>query len=238
MKMTLMQHFSELRRRILWTMLVFVVSFCFGWIISPYIEIFLTQPLINIWDDAVLLYTGITDGLMVRFSLATLVALIITTPAALWHIWAYMAPGLHKNERQLVLPIFVLSPLLFIIGAAFAFYILFPFVFKFFLELNDTEFIPTLLFPAVTGYLSFSIGLLKVFGIAFQLPLVLVLLNRIGVLSKQTAVKSRRYVLICIFIAAAVLTPPDIVSQILLAVPMWLLFESGILFMRDKEHVA
>ena len=230
--MTLMQHFSELRRRILWTMLVFVCAFCFGWIVSPYIEIFLTQPLINIWDDAVLLYTGITDGLMIRFSLATLVALIITTPVALWHIWAYIAPGLHKNEKQLMLPIFIISPLLFIMGAAFAFYILFPFVFKFFLELNDTEFIPTMLFPAVTGYLSFSIGLLKVFGIAFQLPLVLVLLNRIGVLSRQAAVNSRRYVLICIFIAAAVLTPPDIVSQILLAVPMWLLFEISLCFMK------
>lgn len=232
MKMTLMQHFSELRRRILWTMVVFAVAFCFGWIVSPYVESFLTQPLTNIWHSATLLYTGITDGLMIRFSLATLVALIITVPVLLWNIWAYIAPGLHKNEKDFMLPIFILSPLLFVMGAAFAFYVLFPFVFKFFLELNETVFIPTVLIPAATGYLAFSIGLLKVFGIAFQLPLILVLLNRTGILSKQTAEKSRRYVLVCIFIAAAVLTPPDIVSQVLLAVPMWLLFEISLIFMK------
>ena len=186
MKMTLMQHFSELRRRILWTMVIFAVAFCLGWIVAPYVERFLMQPLISIWRSARLLYTGIADGLMIRFSLATLVALIITVPALLWHIWAYVAPGLHKNEKDFMLPIFILSPVLFIMGAAFAFYILFPFVFKFFLDLNKAVFIPTVLIPAATEYLAFSIGLLKVFGIAFQLPLILVLLNRIGILSKQT----------------------------------------------------
>lgn len=232
MKMTLLQHFAELRRRILWTVLIFIFAFCFGWVISPYTEMFLLQPLLNIWDDAALLYTGLTDGLMIQFSLATLVALLITVPVFMWHVWAYVAPGLHKKEKELFLPIFLLSPLLFVMGAAFAFYILFPFVFKFFINLNETVIVPTVLMPAITGYLSFSIGLLKVFGIAFQLPLVMVLLNRIGVLPKSIAVKSRRYVLICIFIMAAVLTPPDIVSQILLAVPMWLLFEISLLFMQ------
>lgn len=232
MKMTLMQHFAELRRRILWCALIFVVAFCFGWIVSPYVELFLTQPLLNVWDDGTLLYTGISDGLMIQFSLATLVALIISVPALMWHIWAYVAPGLHKNERQFLIPIFLLSPILFITGAAFAFYILFPVVFKFFIELNNGAYVPTVFLPAVTGYLAFSIGMLKVFGIAFQLPLILVCLNRIGVLSKESVVRSRRYVIIAVFIFAAMLTPPDIVSQILLAIPMLLLFEISILFMR------
>lgn len=232
MKMTLMQHFAELRRRILWTALVFVLSFCFGWIVSPYVELFLTTPLLNAWDDASLLYTGITDGLMIRFSLATLVALIVTVPVLMWHIWAYIAPGLHKNEKQFLVPIFLLSPLLFIIGAAFAFYVLFPVVFKFFLEMNESVDFPVVLLPAVTGYLAFAIGLLKVFGIAFQMPLVLVGLNRTGLLQRKTVVQSRKYVIVLIFIVAAMLTPPDVVSQILLAVPMWLLFEISILFMR------
>jgi len=235
MKMTLMQHFAELRRRILWTALVFVFSFGLGWIIAPYTESFLIKPLINIWNDATLIYTRLSDGLMIRFSLATLVALIITIPVLMWHIWAYVAPGLHKNEKQLLLPIFLLSPILFLCGAAFAFYVLFPFVFKFFLEISQTTNLPTVLLPAVKGYLGFAIDLLKVFGLAFQLPLVLSALNRIGVLSKQTATKCRKYVIICIFIAAAVLTPPDIVSQILLAVPMWLLFEISLLFMNKDS---
>lgn len=232
MKMTLMQHFAELRRRILWCALIFVFAFCLGWVISPYVELFLTRPLLNVWADAALLYTGISDGLMIQFSLATLVSLIITVPVLLWHVWAYVAPGLHKNEKQFLVPIFLLSPILFMIGAAFAFYILFPFVFKFFLELNESMYVPTVFMPAVTGYLAFSIGLLKVFGIAFQLPLVLVCLNRVGVLSKESVIKSRRYVIIAVFIVAAMLTPPDIVSQVLLALPMLFLFEISILFMK------
>ena len=235
MKMTLMQHFTELRRRILWCALIFVCAFCFGWIVSPYVELFLTQPLLSVWDDAALLYTGISDGLMIQFSLATLIALIITVPFLLWHIWAYVAPGLHKNEKQFLIPIFLLSPILFVCGAAFAFYILFPTVFKFFLELNETAYVPTVFLPAVTGYLAFSVGMLKVFGIAFQLPLILVGLNRVGVLSKNTVIKSRRYVIIGVFVLAAMLTPPDIVSQVLLAIPMLLLFEVSILFMRPEK---
>lgn len=234
MKMTLMQHFVELRRRILWCALVFVIAFCFGWIVSPYTELILTQPLLKVWDNAALLYTGISDGLMIQFSLATLVALLITIPVLMWHIWAYVGPGLHKNEKDFLIPIFLLSPILFVIGAAFAFYVLFPIVFKFFLELNESAYVPTVLMPAISGYLAFSIGMLKVFGIAFQLPLILVGLNRIGVLSKESVIKSRRYVIIGIFIFAAMLTPPDIVSQILLALPMLLLFELSILFMRRE----
>lgn len=233
MKMTLMQHFSELRRRILWTAVVFVLAFVFGWVISDFVEAFLSAPLISVWENAALLYTEISDGLMIQFSLATLVALIITTPVLLWNIWAYIAPGLHKNEKQFLIPIFLFSPLLFVLGAAFAFYVLFPFVFKFFIEINESASVPTVLLPSIKGYLAFSIGLLKVFGLAFQLPLVLVGLNRVGLLSKQTAIKSRRYVIIGVFILAAMLTPPDILSQILLAVPMLLLFEISVLFMRD-----
>ena len=232
MKMTLMQHFSELRRRILWTMLVFVFSFGLGWVISPFVELFLTRPLMNVWNDAALLYTGLSDGLMIQFSLATLVAIIVTIPVLMWHIWAYVAPGLHKNEKQFLLPIFLFSPILFLIGAAFAFYILFPIVFKFFIDISNSEILPVVLFPSIKGYLAFSIGLLKVFGVAFQLPLILVLLNRAGLLSKQTAERGRKYVVVLIFIAAAVLTPPDIVSQVLLAIPMWLLFEFSLIFMR------
>lgn len=235
MKMTLMQHFSELRRRILWCALVFIFAFVFGWCISDYVELFLTAPLMRVWNDTTLLYTGLTDGLMIQFSLATLIALIITIPVCLWHIWAFIAPGLHKNEKQFLLPIFIISPLLFIMGAGFAFYVLLPFVFNFFIELNESANVPTVLMPAITGYLAFSIGLLKIFGLAFQLPLVMVLLNKIGVLSKQTAIKSRRYIIVGIFVVAAVLTPPDIVSQILLALPMLLLYEISLLFMNNNR---
>lgn len=232
-KMTLMQHFSELRRRILWTLAFFVVAIVGGWYLSPYLQEFLTAPLLSVWSDGNLLYTGLSDGLMIRFSLSVLCALLITIPVALWNIWAFVAPGLHKNERNFIWPILILSPILFLLGAAFAFYILFPFVFKFFIELNQASPVPSVLLPVAKEYLSFAIGLLKVFGIAFQLPLVLVLMNRLGFLPRATVVRMRRYAIVIIVIIAAILTPPDIVSQIMLALPMWILFELSILFMRS-----
>ncbi len=234
-KMTMMQHFAELRRRVLWTVGFFVLTFGLGWLVAPYIQEFLTSPLIAVWDDAQMLYTGITDGLMITLSLALLVAIMLTIPFALYQTWAFVAPGLHQNERRFVLPIFILSPLLFITGAAFAFYALFPTVFRFFMNLNEMAPVPAIIMPAVRDYLGFAIGLLKVFGIAFQLPLVMVLLNRIGVLSRDSAIKMRRYAIVIIAVVAAILTPPDVISQILLALPMWALFEISILFMKKTD---
>lgn len=231
-KMTLSQHFSELRRRILWIAVLFLGALAVGWYVAPMLQLFLTQPLLNIWPDGELLYTGLADGLMIRFSLASLFALLIVLPVALWHLWAFVAPGLKKNEKKLIWPILILSPILFLMGAAFAFYFLFPIAFKFFIDLNQTDTVPSVLLPVARDYLRFAIGLLKVFGVAFQLPLLLVLLNRIGVLKRQSVLKMRRYAIILIVIVAAILTPPDIVSQVLLAVPMWLLYEVSILFMR------
>lgn len=234
-KMTLGQHFAELRRRILWTLGVFVLALVAGWYLSPWMQMVITQPLFNVWPDGELLYSGLADGLMIRFSLSVLFSLFVTTPFALWQLWAFVAPGLHQGERRTIWPIFIFSPLLFVMGAAFAFYILFPFVFGFFIELNQSAPVPTIILPAATDYLAFAIGMLKVFGVAFQLPLVLVLLNRIGILSRAHAVRMRRYAIVLIVVVAAVLTPPDVVSQIVLALPMWGLFELSLLFMHDDK---
>lgn len=230
-KMTLMEHFSELRRRLLWCAFIFLMAFIFGWYVAPWVQEFLTMPLLNVWDGN-LLYNAITDGLMIRLSLSMVVALIVLIPVALWHVWAFVAPGLKKNEKKFIWPLMIASPILFLIGAAFAFYILFPFVFGFFIELNKSSNVPAIVLPAVRDYLSFAISLLKVFGVAFQLPILMIFLNRIGVLPRSRVVAMRRYAIIVVVVVAAVLTPPDIVSQILLAVPMWLLFELSILFMR------
>lgn len=231
-KMTLVQHFSELRRRILWVAVAFLGALLVGWYVAPFVQEFLTRPLLDIWADGTLLYTGLTDGLMIRFSMATLFALVCVLPIALWQFWAFIEPALKKNERKLIWPVLVMSPILFVIGASFAFYILFPIVFKFFIELNQDASVPSTLLPVARDYLRFAIGMLKIFGVAFQLPLIMVLLNRIGFLKRELVLKMRRYAIVFIVIIAAILTPPDVVSQILLAVPMWLLFEISILFMR------
>lgn len=231
-QMTLMQHFSELRRRVLWVALIFALCFVFGWWIAPFLQQFLTQPLMAVWPDGELLYTGLSDGLMIHFSLATLFSLIVILPVALWHVWAFVSPGLWDSERKIIWPLLIASPMLFLLGAGFAFYFLFPVVFRFFVELNQSAPVPSMLMPVARDYLTFAIGLLKVFGVAFQLPLVLILLNRIGVLSRVAVLKMRRYAIVFIVVLAAILTPPDVVSQIMLALPMWVLFEISILFMR------
>ncbi len=231
-KMTLIQHFSELRRRILWVALIFVLMFCVGWYIAPFLQNVLTMPLLNIWPNGSVLYTGLTDGLMIRLSLAGLFAMVVIAPVVLWHLWAFVAPGLKNSEKKIIWPMLLLSPILFVAGAMFAFYFLFPIAFKFFVDLNTTSSVPSVLMPAARDYLRFAIGLLKIFGVAFQLPLILVLLNRIGILTRSYALRMRRYAIVFIIVVAAVLTPPDVVSQIVLAIPMWLLFEASILFMR------
>ncbi|MCQ2581105.1 MAG: twin-arginine translocase subunit TatC [Alphaproteobacteria bacterium] len=230
-KMTLMEHFRELRRRFLWCVCIFFVAFIFGWCVAPIVQEFLSAPLLKIWDGN-LLYSGITDGLMIQLSLAGAVAILITLPVVLWHVWAFVSPGLRDKEKNFIWPMLVASPVLFLIGAVFAFYILFPFVFGFFIELNQSSPVPTVILPNMRDYLSFAIRLLKVFGIAFQLPIVMILLNRIGVLARSRVVAMRRYAIVFLTVIAAVLTPPDVVSQILLAVPMYMLFEISILFMR------
>ena len=241
--MTLLQHFIEMRRRVLWCLVWFTAMFGTGWFIAPALQRFLTAPLIGAWDTVagigaagggVMLYTGLADGLIIQFSLATLFAIFATLPAVLWHIWAYVAPGLHAPEKRFVAPMLILSPALFLLGAAFAYFILFPFAFRFFIELNESAPVPAAFLPVAGNYLAFVIDLLKVFGLAFQLPLVLVLLNRLGILSREAVVKSRRYAVVGLFVVAAILTPPDVVSQTMLALPLWGLFEIAILFMKKK----
>ena len=233
-KQTLVQHFTELRRRVLWTLLFFACAFGAGFLVSPYVQDFLLQPLINVLSDGVVIYTRLTDGLFIEFSLATLFAIFATLPVALWHLWSFASPGLRDTERGLIKPVLFLSPALFLLGAAFAYFILFPVAFKFFIGLNNASGAPSMLLPAMPDYLAFVIGMLKIFGLAFQLPLVLVVLNRIGILSRSAVTKSRRFAIVGIFIMAAILTPPDILSQILLALPMLALFEISILFMREE----
>ena len=233
-KLTLLEHFAELRRRFLWCVVIFLFAFIFGWYVSPSIQEFLTGPLLKIWDGK-LLYNGITDGLMIRLSLSVMVALLVSLPAVLWHVWAFVEPGLKQKEKNFIWPILIASPVLFLIGVVFAFYILFPFVFGFFIELNESSPVPAIVLPSVRDYLTFTIGLLKVFGFAFQLPIIMIFLNRIGILKRSKVVAMRRYAIVIVVIAAAILTPPDIVSQILLALPMWALFEFSILFMRRDD---
>ena len=228
-QMTLLQHFSELRKRIIYIFIFYIISFFISWIFSDYFIQFFTVPFIKIMPNTPLVYNNITDSFFIKFSISGFISILSTIPFCLWHLWKYISPGLYVNEKKFILPVIILSPILFLTGSIFAFYFLYPLIFKFFISLNNSN---NLFLPNINKYLDFSISMIKVFGIVFQMPLILYLLNRVGILSKLSIISFRRYAYVIVFIVAALLTPPDIISQFMLAIPMIILFEISILFMK------
>ena len=235
-QMTLMQHFSELRRRVLWVALIFALCFVFGWWVAPFLQQFLTQPLMAVWPDGELLYTGLSDGLMIHFSLATLFSLIVILPVALWHVWAFVKPGLKQSEQNFIWPMLILSPILFVCGAAFVFYFLLPIVFNFFVGLNTAGNVPNVFLPDAREYLQFVIKMLRVFGLAFQLPLIMVLLNKIGIIDRLNVIKMRRYVIVLIVVLIVVVCHINhfLSKQLYLATNQHLLYIIFKLYWRKK----
>jgi len=221
-------HFRELRSRVVWALAFFLISFVIGLYAAPYMRSAIMAPLLAVARQPTMIYTGITDGLSVEFSLAALFALLTTIPFALLQLWKYAAPALKKNEVKIVLPLLIISPLLFMAGAAFAYFALLPMMFEFFLDFGAPD---VAMMPSMKSYLSLTVDLLKAFGLAFQLPLVLVLLNRAGLVERKKFFAAGRYIIVGIFALAALLTPPDVVSQIALAAPLTLMFFLSFLFM-------
>ena len=230
-KMTLLQHFLEFKKRILYVFVFFTISFLFSFFISDYFIEFFSIPFTKILPNTPLVYNNLTDGFFIKFSISGFTSLLFTVPFFLWHLWKYISPGLYKNEKRVILPIILMSPILFLFGGVFAFYFLYPLIFEFFVNLNNSK-INNLFLPNINNYLEFSIGLIKVFGVAFQMPLILFMLNKIGFLPKASLIAFRKYAYVIIFIISAILTPPDVLSQFMLAIPMIVLFEISILFMK------
>jgi sec-independent protein translocase protein TatC len=229
MKMTLMGHFRELKNRVVWSLLFFAAAFFVGLYFADFLQSIILAPLRDVWENPAMIYTGIADGLTIEFSLAGLFALLVSIPFFLWQLWKYIAPALKKNEKKMAVPLMVVSPVLFLAGASFAYFILFPIMFEFFISVGGTD---AAFMPNMKNYLSFSVDMLKAFGFAFQFPLILVILNRAGVVSRKQLLSVGRYVVVGIFAVAAILTPPDVVSQIALAAPLLLLFGASFVFMK------
>jgi sec-independent protein translocase protein TatC len=223
-----MQHFLELKSRVVWSMLFFAAAFGIGFYFVQDLQDVIMYPLLDVWENPRMIYTGIADGIGIEFSLAGLFALILSIPFWLWQLWKYVSPALKKGERRIAVPILILSPVLFAAGAAFAYYALLPLMFRFFLEIGNSD---IMMMPNMKNYLSFSIEILEAFGIAFQLPLILILLNRAQVFSRKQILSAGRYIVVAIFALAAILTPPDVISQIALALPLCALFGLSFLFM-------
>ncbi len=227
----LVQHLIELRTRLLHAiaavLIVFILLFGFG--LSNEIWHFVGAPLLELLPNSQMIATNITSTFLTPFKLTLLAATFITMPYILWQIWTFIAPALYSNEKKFALPLFVSSIVLFYAGVAFAYYVIFPLIFLFFTTAAPEQVAVT---PDIATHLTLVIKLFFAFGLAFEIPVATVLLISAGIISVEGMASKRRYVVVGCFVIGMLLTPPDIISQALLAIPMWILFEAGIFFGR------
>jgi len=229
---TFISHLVELRERVMRALLavlgVFVLLFL--WPGSGPIYDFLAAPLMHALPEGTrMIATGVITPFMVPMKVTALLAFLVALPYVLYQAWAFVAPGLYEHEKKLAAPIIVASTLLFLIGVAFCYYFVFGTVFKF---IND--FAPKSITPApdIEAYFTFVITMFLAFGLTFEIPIVVLILVRAGVVSVEKLKEIRPYVIVGAFVVAAVVTPPDVLSQFMLAVPMCLLYEAGLFFAR------
>ncbi len=225
-KLPFTAHLEELRERLIVCFIAAFIGFCIAYGFKEQLFRILMNPLIAAMGKGEkLIFTGLAEAFFTYLKVALLGGLMLASPVILYEFWMFVAPGLYAGERRLMLPIVLLSSFFFIGGALFGYFIVFPFGFKFFLAFAD-ENIQAM--PSMKEYLSFSSTMLLAFGVVFELPLVITFLARLGVVSIDFLKKNRKYAVLLIFIVAAILTPPDVVSQIMMAIPLTVLYEVSI----------
>ena len=231
-KAPLLDHLIELRRRLLWSVAVLVALFCGALYFAKPIFAFLVQPLLAAGQGRVI-FTDVFEAFFVDVKVALFTALMLGFPFFAIQIWKFVAPGLYAKEKRALLPFLLLTPVFFIGGAAFAYYVAMPWALHFLLGFEgNVGGVEREALPGVGNYLSFCTRFLFGFGAAFLLPILLMLLERAGLISLEQLKKSRRYAIVGAFAVAAVLTPPDAISQFMLALPLYALYEFAILAIR------
>jgi sec-independent protein translocase protein TatC len=225
---TFISHLLELRNRLLYALWGVAIVFAVAVFFADRLYQILAQPLIAVLPEgASMIATDPISPFLTPIKLSIAVSIVVAIPWILYQVWAFIAPGLYKNERRMVVPLIVSSTFLFYLGMAFAYFIVFPTAFKF---LTGTAPVGVTVMTDMKAYMDFVYSLFFAFGVAFEIPVAVVLLVRLGVIKAQTLAAKRSYVVLWCFIVAAFLTPPDAISQIMLAVPMWMLFEVGLFF--------
>ena len=240
--MPLLDHLIELRRRLLWSMAAFIVCFAFCYHYSTAIYSFLAQPLADILAsrgaNRRLIFTALYEAFFTYLKVAFFGAAFVSFPVVATQVYLFVAPGLYRSEKRAFLPFLLATPVLFVLGAALAYYFIFPAAWSFFISFETPDGaggLPVQLEAKVSEYLSLVMKLIFAFGIAFQLPVLLTLLAKVGILSSASLKKYRRYAYVGMFIIAAIITPPDVITQTGLAVPLILLYELSIYTARWVE---
>jgi sec-independent protein translocase protein TatC len=220
-------HLEELRKRLIVCFIAVSIGFVLSYGFKERLFQILTRPLISVMETGdKIIFTGLPEAFFTYLKVAFLSGIMISVPVLLYQFWMFVAPGLYNKERRLLVPIVFLSSFFFIGGALFGYFIVFPFGFKFFLGFASETIQPL---PSMREYLSFSAKLLLAFGLVFELPLLVTFLAKMGLVSVDFLKKSRKYALLLFFIFSAILTPPDVVTQIMMAFPLMALYEISIM---------
>ena len=232
-KESISSHLLELRTRLIRVLICLGILSVAGIPFASQIYAFVASPLLDILPvGSSMIATQVTSPFMAPLKLVLFSALLITMPYLFYEIWMFMSPGLYKNEKSFVAPLMVSTILLFSAGVAFAYLVVLPIIFKFFIGVAPES---IQVMTDINQYLSFVIKLIFAFGIAFEIPVATFLLIRTGIAKKESLIKARPYLIILFFVIGMLLTPPDIFSQLFLAIPMWILFELGLLFSKNSS---
>jgi sec-independent protein translocase protein TatC len=226
-------HLIELRSRLIKTLICMGALTIIGLPFASEIYSFVASPLMSVLPSgSSMIATGVSSPFMAPIKLTLFVALLLSMPYFFYQMWLFMSPGLYKNEKSLVLPLMTSTIFLFITGVAFAYYVVCPIIFGFFINSAPDSIV---VMTDISQYLNFVLRVTFAFGVAFEMPVATYLIIRSGIARKEKLKKARPYLIVLFFILGMLLTPPDVFSQLFLAIPMWLLFELGLLISKDRN---
>jgi len=225
-KLPFTSHLEELRRRLIYAVVAIVLAAIIAFLFAKQLFYFLAQPLVKILPaNQPMIFTALTEAFFTYFKVALLAGFFLASPVVFYQLWKFIAPGLYEHEKKFVIPFVISATVFFILGGAFAYYIVFPFGFKFFLGFS-TDYLKLL--PKMNEYFSLSLKLIFAFGIVFEMPVITFFLAKMGVVNGEMLSSKRRYAIVLVFVVAALLTPPDVGTQLLMAGPLILLYEVSV----------